>query len=198
MPRPTDPRVIRTRNMLRDSLVALILEKGYDPITIQDITDKAGLRRATFYLHYKDKEELLFGILQETFDALVCEIDKLKIQHVTPDSELAIHEVIFEHVKDNANLYRSILSGHSAATITRYTREYLAQTFLKDLHERGTDRELTMPVEVLANFSASTKLSMVIWWLEQGMPYSTKQMAELCTKLTLHGALSAFVQKAAV
>jgi AcrR family transcriptional regulator len=198
MSRKTDPRVIRTRIMLRDALVALIIEKGYDPITIQDITDRAGLRRATFYLHYKDKEELLFGILQETFDALVCEIDKLKIQHVTLDSELAIHAVIFKHVQDNANLYRSILSGHGAATITRYTREYLVRAFLKDLHELGSDRELVMPIEVLANFSASTKLSMVIWWLEQGMPYSPEQMAELCTKLTLHGALSAFVQKARV
>src|SRR3954466_10714279 len=109
MQRKTDPRVIRTRQMLRDALIALILECGYDTISIQDITDKAGLRRATFYLHYKDKEELLFGILRETFDALVCEMDKIKIQHVTPESELAIHEVIFTHVQENANLYRCIL-----------------------------------------------------------------------------------------
>lgn len=198
MSRKTDPRVIRTRQMLRDALVALILEQGYDPLTIQDITEKAGLRRATFYLHYRDKEELLFSILQETFDALVCEIDKLRIQHLTPESELAVHEVIFKHVQENANLYRSILSGHGAATITRYTREYLANEFVKDYTERCVDQEPIIPIEVLANYSASTKLSMVIWWLEKGMPYSPRQMAELCTKLTLHGTLSAFVEKAIV
>src|SRR5438067_9701914 len=99
-----DPRVVRTQQMLRDALIALILEKGYDAITIQDITDKAGLRRATFYLHYKDKEELLFAILGETFDELVCKIDQLRMQLITPEAEMAMHLIIFKHAQENADL----------------------------------------------------------------------------------------------
>ncbi len=59
MARRLDRRVQRTRKLLRESMMALILEEGYDAISIQDITDKANLGRATFYLHFKDKDEVL-------------------------------------------------------------------------------------------------------------------------------------------
>ncbi len=192
MQRKTDPRVIRTRHMLRDALIALILDRGYDPITIQDITDRAGLRRATFYLHYKDKEELLFAILAETFDELVCKIDQLRMQHATPEAEMAMNLVVFQHAQENADLYRSILGGHGASTTIRYIREYLARTFLKELDEHRSDLQLVMPVDVLANYAATVKLNMAIWWLDQGMPYTPEQMAAMCTQLTLHGSQAAF------
>ena len=59
-----DPRVIRTRSVLRDSLMILIREMGYDAITVQHITDRARLNRATFYLHYRDKQDLLTQITE--------------------------------------------------------------------------------------------------------------------------------------
>jgi AcrR family transcriptional regulator len=195
MERKTDPRVIRTRHMLRDALIALILEKGYDELTIQDITDRADLRRATFYLHYKDKEELLMAILGETFDSLVCEIDKLNIMMITPDAEYSMHLVILKHAQANANLYLSILSGHGAATITRYVREYLAQNFMKEFSTRNPDLQPTMPIDVLATFAATLKFNLALWWLEQGMPYPAEQMAEMCAKLTLNGMSGALSPK---
>ena len=66
-----DRRIVRTRQLLRDSLMSLILEKGYEAVTVQHITDQANLGRATFYLHYKDKEELLVISLESLFDELV-------------------------------------------------------------------------------------------------------------------------------
>src|SRR5690349_11429109 len=108
MQRKTDPRVIRTRQMLRDALIALILERGYDAISIQDITDKAGLRRATFYLHYKDKDELLFTVLRESFDHLVTAMDNLdgytRSDNGAMDAECQVNLVIFRHVRENAAL----------------------------------------------------------------------------------------------
>ncbi|MEP7287006.1 MAG: TetR/AcrR family transcriptional regulator [Chloroflexota bacterium] len=192
MQQKIDPRKVRTRQMLRDALIALILEKGYDAITLQAITDKAGLRRATFYLHYKDKEELLFTILKDTFDELVSEIDKLQVGVDISAAQLAIYQVIFKHAQENADLYLSILTGRGASTITRYIREYLSHSFLEEMCFRNPDLELTMPMNVLANFNATIELNMAIWWLEQEMPYSPEQMAEMCTKLTLNGLQSAF------
>lgn len=195
MQRKLDPRVIRTRQMLRDAFISLTQKKGYDSVTIQDITDEAGLRRATFYLHYKDKEELMLSILRETFDDIKCEMHKLRIKAITPEAEFALFKVIFDHAAENADLYRAILGGYGAPTLTRYVREYLTEEFLSDFNERNGDLELVMPLDVLANYSAVIKLQMAIWWLEQGMPYSSVQMAEICAKLTLTGAQSAFVLK---
>ncbi|HZY42942.1 MAG TPA: helix-turn-helix domain-containing protein, partial [Anaerolineae bacterium] len=73
-PKKLDPRVIRTRQMLRDALVSLIAEKGFDAITVQDIADRATLNRATFYLHYQDKHELLINSLRDAIDELMADI----------------------------------------------------------------------------------------------------------------------------
>src|SRR5512139_3713844 len=69
-----DPRVIRTRQLLRDALVSLIAEKGFDAITVQDIADRATLNRATFYLHYQDKHDLLINSLHDAIDELMADI----------------------------------------------------------------------------------------------------------------------------
>src|SRR5574338_1030565 len=61
----TDRRIQRTRQSLRTALLALIKEKGYDAISIEDITERANVGRATFYLHYKDKEDLLLEEFSE-------------------------------------------------------------------------------------------------------------------------------------
>lgn len=62
-----DPRVVRTRKLLRDALDGLLKERSFDTIGIQDITDRATVNRATFYAHYQDKYALLDAIVRENF-----------------------------------------------------------------------------------------------------------------------------------
>jgi AcrR family transcriptional regulator len=57
--RAPDRRVQRTRKLLQEALMTLILEKGYEAMTIQDIIDRANVGRATFYNHFLDKQDLL-------------------------------------------------------------------------------------------------------------------------------------------
>ena len=61
----TDRRIQRTRQALRNALLQLVKEKGYDSILVEEITQRANLGRATFYLHYKDKEDLLVDVFSE-------------------------------------------------------------------------------------------------------------------------------------
>src|SRR5579864_8203903 len=69
--RKIDRRVQRTHTLLRDALMALIEERGYEPILIPDITDRANVSRTTFYLHFRDKDDLLFTTMEELYDNLV-------------------------------------------------------------------------------------------------------------------------------
>ena len=59
-----DRRIQRTRRLLQDALITLILEKGYDKITVQDIIDEANVGRSTFYAHYLDKDDLMASSLE--------------------------------------------------------------------------------------------------------------------------------------
>src|SRR5580658_3822941 len=67
----TDPRILRSRRMLMDSLLKLLSKKEFEDISVQEIADEATLNRATFYLHYPDKNALLRAMTAERFRALI-------------------------------------------------------------------------------------------------------------------------------
>ena len=99
-----DRRVQRTRELLQHSLLSLILERGYESLVIQDITDHANLSRAAFYLHYRDKEELLWASVEEVFSELL-EIAPENMPDENP------YIALFNHVAERPRLYRVIVGG---------------------------------------------------------------------------------------
>lgn len=68
-----DPRVVRSRRMLKDALAKLLQQKGFEEISVQEIADEATLNRNTFYLHYPDKNALLLAMAESRFRELVKE-----------------------------------------------------------------------------------------------------------------------------
>jgi AcrR family transcriptional regulator len=70
-PETTDPRILRSRRMLMDALATLLIKKEFEDISIQEIADEATLNRATFYLHYPDKNALLQAMTGVRFRALI-------------------------------------------------------------------------------------------------------------------------------
>src|SRR5579871_2834589 len=99
-PRKPDRRIARTKKLLGEALISLMLERDYDQITVQDITDRANLSRATFYLHYGDKEQLLLERLQQIYDGIAPEMGALDPMtfywNGAPPSL-----VVFQHIADN-------------------------------------------------------------------------------------------------
>jgi AcrR family transcriptional regulator len=67
----TDPRIVRSRLMLMDSLFKLLMKKEFEDISVQEIADEATLNRATFYLHYPDKNALLQAMTESRFRDLI-------------------------------------------------------------------------------------------------------------------------------
>ncbi len=186
--RKIDPRVVRTKQMLREALVACILEKGYDATSIQDITDRAGLRRATLYLHYRDKEDLMLALIRGMLDDLMHKMEAQSEQAFTPETQSSEDTLTFLHVQERADLYRAVLRGQGAAEITRGIRDYLAARIRENCTRGHPDLDMSIPIEVVANYLAAVKLHMVIWWLENGMPYPPQQMAAMCSRLANYGA----------
>src|SRR5437667_1270041 len=67
----TDPRILRSRRMLMDALARLLMKKEFEDISVQEIADDATLNRATFYLHYPDKNALLQAMTEVRFRDLI-------------------------------------------------------------------------------------------------------------------------------
>jgi AcrR family transcriptional regulator len=182
-----DRRVQRTRQSLRGALISLILEKGYDAVTVQDITNRGDMRRATFYLHYRDKDDLLFHTLTGIYDDLVSQIETLSAQNQHDGKAKALILAAFRHAEENGDLYRVILSGQGAVIVEKRIKEYIAAYIARQIEPPPTGCEPPVPVEVVANYVAGALLSLILWWLEGNRPYPAEYMAELACRMSMAG-----------
>jgi AcrR family transcriptional regulator len=185
--------------MLREALMALILEVGYDAVTVEEITSRADVGRTTFYLHYHDKEDLLVESVNAILDDLISKIAKLplsvwQIQPAPGEQTIAYTPIlqIFEHAAENADLYRIILRGEGAFRAQKQVRAIIAAAVDDYLRQKLAQEEPSIvpvvPRDVFANYFAGSLLSTLNWWLESDMPYSTKQMTEMFQVLFFPGA----------
>ncbi|CAG0937245.1 Biofilm operon icaADBC HTH-type negative transcriptional regulator IcaR [Thermoflexales bacterium] len=175
-----DPRVIRTRQMLRDALVSLIAEKGFDAITVQDIADRATLNRATFYLHYQDKHDLLVKSLRNAIDELMTDIGASTDEQgqLIFESPLRPIKTIFEHVAQHARFYQVMLSAEGVPAFSAGVRDYMAEVTLRWLSATQPQPQRSrVPLEIVASSLSWSLLGILIWWLEHDMPHSPEYMA---------------------
>ena len=186
-----DRRVRRTRAMLGRALRELILEKPYDSITIQDITNVADLNRATFYLHYTSKEELLMASLEAQFDELVARIEAESSGELMWEDPISA-QIIFEYVADNADLFKVLLGKHGQGYVMHRILEYIALKDEWEMRQVYTDTMMAIPIPILARHFAGSLFSLVSWWLENEMPYSPEYMAETIQQLCLQGVRPLF------
>lgn len=101
--------------MLRDALVSLVLERGWDAITVKDVCDAADVGRSTFYAHFGDKEELLVS----GFDDLLGHLRSAS----EPGVLLPFVRPLIEHALENQQLFRAVIGKHSGRVVERRFRQ---------------------------------------------------------------------------
>jgi AcrR family transcriptional regulator len=192
-PTKTDRRVNRTRRLLREALFSLVMEMGYDAITIEQITDRADLGRTTFYLHYRDKEDLLLESIETIADDLRAQVDAYlqtqQDQSLPPNPIL----LVFQHAAMNASLYRIILRGGAANSVLARIRTILGEAALDFFKQRFGQRKPAsasrVPPDVMIHQFTAALLGLMTWWLDQGMHYSPEQISLYFRDLFFNGAL---------
>lgn len=187
-----DRRIQRTRQLLHNALIELIIERGYSPITVQDITDRANVSRTTFYLHFQDKQELLFSSLEAIF------ADMAEEYHPPSREELQQHEYPIDLVKPGdflhaakyADFYRIMLSDKGAPGFSEWLRNHIAKTMLEKILPPLLlpGQPHGMPLEILAQFWAGAEMGLISWWLNNEMPYTPEEMAKTMYSLYAFGA----------
>ncbi|HEX6681677.1 MAG TPA: TetR/AcrR family transcriptional regulator [Candidatus Limnocylindrales bacterium] len=184
-----DRRVRRTRGLLRSALLAAILEKGYERVTVQDIIDRADVGRSTFYAHFRDKEDLLhYGLeeLRTAFDA------------AAKDPGRSPTLKVFEHFYASREVWRAMVGRRGSETFIRYLHRLLTDLLRSHLQTRVGQEETRVPLEALVEFAASTLIGLGNrWWLEQDKPLSPREMDKLYHRLTEPGIRAGLRPKAA-
>jgi AcrR family transcriptional regulator len=177
-----DRRVKRTQNLLAKALVALTLEKGYEAITIRDITQRADVGYATFFRHYHDKDALLEDVL----DVVIDELMHVFFMASSDENPLPDGPLLFRYVQQHSEVVRVLLSSWGVSSLTRRIIETTTQGVLAQhmLPEDGA-----VPVEVAAYHIITASIALVQWWLEHDMPYSPERMGEIYSTLIVRQLL---------
>jgi AcrR family transcriptional regulator len=190
-----DPRVIRTRNLLRGALIELIPEKGYEAITVKDITERATLNRATFYLHYRDKDDLLERGISEMWEEVAQRLPPPDVEDgrvaMGASKQATVKE--FEHYQQHFKLYRALLGERGFAEFIHQLQEQVYQTYLKRARSTMDTFPEGLPpkIALVLRYHAGAEVAIIQWWLENDMPYSPEEMAEYMIDLHSNSLLEA-------
>jgi AcrR family transcriptional regulator len=173
-------RRLQTRKMLMQATLQLVLEKGYDAITIQNITDQADLGRGTFYIHFKDKEEVVWTMFQDLYQEMEQKAHQ-QLDRNMPQVEYYGLLNIFRHAEKNRDLYRLMFGGQGSALLTVRVQDFLAKTFLFDIRNAPDPKEInfSLPEEIEAQILTGMISRLLFWWLETPNDYTAGQMAAM-------------------
>ena len=173
-----DRRIARTRTALYDAIVALIRERDYDAIRVEDILDRANVGRSTFYTHFKSKDELLARSLDRLRSELVMAIDALP----TPDVGI-VSQTLFRHIDGHRDIQASLAGGAANAIVRQAIAANLAQVVRPLLPQRAG----AIPRELAVSHISATFLCVLEWWLDRNPATSWQEAESLFRQLVGNG-----------
>jgi AcrR family transcriptional regulator len=170
-------RVRRMQKLLREALLDLIEERGFDALTVSEIIERAMVSRTAFYRHYQDKYDLVEQIFEEAMNALLNAVGELGQEHPAE-----IWVTFFEHIAAYARLYRALLGSKGSPWFVRKMRAALSGL----IKERGrlphgpdtsSHRSHGFSDEFVPDLVSTMFVETIIWWLEHERPYTPREIA---------------------
>jgi AcrR family transcriptional regulator len=178
-------RVARTKAAIEDAFVQLVLERGYDKVAVEDITDRADLARATFYAHYPNKQAVQFSVFNRLTEDLVQRIASQggpwNVVHRDAIS------AAYKQAAEMPDLYRACLSDPRTrrahlSTLSRYAE----QNFWDRLTALGNQPRV--PVPVMARAFVGAHVAILEAWLAGELDGDVEELASMALDLLIYGA----------
>jgi AcrR family transcriptional regulator len=174
-----DRRARRTRHQVSGALVDLIREKRFDDITVQNLIDRAGVGRSTFYSHFRDKEDAFEYQWRHLAHHLAEQIDWDK---AGSDSFFPV-TFFFAHLQEAQSFYRGLVRSGKVDALFKSGVGYLSSDIEAALNDRWKSRRVGVPIPVLSHYLANEFFGLLSWWLDAGMPYTPESMDKMFHRL---------------
>ncbi|WP_445486816.1 TetR/AcrR family transcriptional regulator [Niallia sp. 03133] len=199
MSEPTiDRRVLRTKRMIRDALTELMENKGFDGITVRDLTEKADINRGTFYLHYRDKYDLLEQSEEEILAVLKIKQSRMKelsiedvYEYHAKNEPLPFVVQVFEYLKENAAFMRVVLGPKGDPSFQEKLKDVMKNNLLLHIINKTKKEELLVPIEIFSAYVMAAHIGVIQHWLNSGMEESPEEIASILFKMTFMGPRTA-------
>ncbi|WP_145946341.1 MULTISPECIES: TetR/AcrR family transcriptional regulator [Paenibacillus] len=188
----TDRRIVRTRLVIRDALTELIEEKGFEAVSVKDITTRANINRGTFYLHYRDKFDLLEQSEAEVIEGIIAIITKATSEDLETYRETGISVslivTVFEYIEEHAAFLKAILGPKGDVSFQSQLKAMFRKNLLeKNLSPLIRKENLQVPAEYFLSYVSSAHLGIIQQWLMSGRQETPAEMARILSLLTFRG-----------
>ena len=171
-----DPRAIRSKRLIKEAVVDLLIENpDISKLTVQNISKRAELNRATFYLHFLDIDDLLKQLVYDIFDDLSMNMAPiLQIGNINNQEQLITFlDYFYMHRK-----FLTVLFQHPG--FKKKLHMILKDSILIEAKKESTvTKEITLSMDILA----SSILGIIMWWLKDGIHFSSEYIANQINEL---------------
>lgn len=183
-----DRRTRRTRQLLREALLALLKVKRYEDISVQDIIERADVARSTFYVHYIDKDDLLvgkWGVFASNLGhhALMMTQEEKDTRSVFPT------RVWFQHIQAQEPILK-IIARDSALDLAMKTLHGILRNDIQAKVQKSLSENGFVPPSLVIDYMSSSLMTMIQWWVKNDMPHSPQRMDEIFQQLVMPGVPS--------
>ncbi|MCX4647759.1 MULTISPECIES: TetR/AcrR family transcriptional regulator [unclassified Streptomyces] len=184
-----DRRTRRTRRALADALVELVLERGFSALSVEDITERADVARATFYSHFKDKDALFARVTADLLDGLGRRLAPSVAGSAVGFTGKPLLEML-RHARDERDLYRIVLRGEGDGKPLQMFTDVCAANTAQEFRARAerNDVKPRIDAELLARVWVGEQVAVLRWWAESETPPApAEEVVRMLLDLALRG-----------
>ncbi|WMT43181.1 TetR/AcrR family transcriptional regulator [Paenibacillus sp. D2_2] len=194
----TDLRVIRTKESIRNALVELIEDNGFEAITVKDITTRARINRGTFYTHYQDKFDLMTKCQEDLMHEMADIVQKnLPDQFEDPginflaSKPFSVAVLIFEYLDTNRDFLKAVLGPKGDINFLTKLKEFMWKNLFDSKNGPLNKLNMLVPAEYLVSYISSAHMGVIQQWLLGDRKETPQEMATILSTITLEGPLFA-------
>ena len=185
-----DRRVTRSREALHQALLSLIMEKGYEAITVDEICERANVGRSTFYAHFTSKDDLKRRGLEHLRRELIERQKGASGLTGTNVPGLAFTLTMFEHARDHIHLYRALVGSRGGAIALSTIRQTLCEIVRRELAEIRSKDSDGAPRELAVQYIVGAFMAVLTWWLDGGAKLPPQRINAVFQRLATDGLAS--------
>lgn len=174
MDKKQDLRVIKTKNLLYQTLIELMKGKTFEEIKVSDICSKAMVNRSTFYAHYEDKYELLLDFINNLKEELVIELNKNENNLNTREYYIKLISLFLDHIESKKNIYNSIMINNRNSIMMDILLSVVNDDLLKRI--KSNDINTKVPSDIIAKFYLGGVINLGVEWLRDSTKYTKDEI----------------------
>ncbi|OAS19158.1 TetR/AcrR family transcriptional regulator [Paenibacillus oryzisoli] len=176
-----DPRILRTRQLLKDAFIELLQEMDIEKISVNRIAERATINRVTFYLHYRDIPDMLEKMADEMIEDINRILTHAQDVQISKEEDWPMLVNLLEHFAEHAKFYKVVLASRRTPIFTERMLRLLTELVTSRIEKMGDESVLAtagIQKDIAIWYGSSALIGTIVAWLRQDMPYTPVYLAK--------------------